>query len=702
MITFEQLKKQFVITNIVNVRIPKGSAGQSVKLKINGIDTTATYLADLKTGSAIALLTDKGNWYLMGAAVSSQDTSTKRIIEYRKTTNLKKESVSFSVQILYFVWDAGYFNWYVGGDRLTPLLVKREPDEVTFPPTGPNSDRGVDYTEYELSNHSNLDKGDFRAIINTNFGDEFGDSPIVNLGAFKLIDGVWVADETQRVFYRKLSLNNTNPDLNADYDLVHAKNYDTVKGFRFLGNGYAFGSINLLRRYYERNFNLPGFTFDRYSEIPPEYACYLSYLEPLETGGSQEVIVGVDFSKDQYSYSLPVSAVNGVMPTKTPLTSYSGNLTTYTYEGEHYLMVGKDSYITEYIKKTSPTNIEREIRFYQNKKFVSNLNTNTAFTVSYDIDSNGGITLDYSNAIQLQRYNEGDSFNFFTDSNFLYLDFCQTLVGKTLTIASTHYETNEFWMSICTVNSVTTNENNAVVFGLTLTQSPYIVGYSSLLCGIGNFAPGAYQNGKYGVLYLESGSYFDLSICSLDIAPRSEGRLFDNNYLGAFNNTSEFHPFDPSNLAYLHDAILGNNVNYDIYYQENLYGNNLFGGQYPTNRKIERHLSNLIYLSNNFTRLHGNKIYRFQIIYKYPEGKVYGGLPEAVGESIQHPSAEEGYIRNIKGLDARATCYIEQWDIVAGNVRRKKKPLKSSVYGLYTEDIDWIFSDILDIDIGID
>lgn len=631
---------------------------------------------------------------------------------YKQETKTKEKAETkpkLNIQILYFVWDAGYFNWYVGGDREVPLLIKKEPDDMTFPPIASNSDRGVDYPEYELSDHSNLDKGNFRAIINTNYGTNFGLNPIIRLGVFRFINGEWVADDLesptagtrsdQKTYYRKLTLVSQKPD-SAEYDLVHKKGYETIKGFRHLGNGYSFGSINLLRRYYERNFGEQNFYFDKYVEIPSEYLCYLSYLEPTQDGSSQEVIVDVDFGKDQYNYSLPVSADDGAMPTITPLTKYSGNLSTYTYEGEHYLMIGKDSYITEYIKKSSPTNIEREIRFYQNKKFVSNLNTNTAFTVSYDIEGNGGVTLDYRNAIQLQRYQQGDSLTFATERDFLYLDFCQTLVGKSLTIGSTHYVTNEFWMSECIVNSVTASQNSAVIFSLTLTKKPFVVGYSSLLCGIGNFGPGAYRNGRNGVLYLESGSYFDLAICSLDVSPISDGRIFDNAYLGAFNNTSGFHSFDPNNPAYLHDAILENNINYDVYYQENLYGNNLFGRQYPTNRKIQRHLSYLTYLSNSFTKLRGNKIYRFQIIYKYPEGKVYGGMPEAVGESIQHPSSEEGYIRNVEGKDKRATCYVEVWEIIGGNVKRRKRLLKVPVFGLYTEDVNWIFSDILDMDIG--
>ncbi|HYW20249.1 MAG TPA: hypothetical protein VE956_13255 [Nodularia sp. (in: cyanobacteria)] len=659
-----------------------------------------------------------------GGVIAGYDAMPSSLQETK--AKVAETKPKLNIQILYFVWDAGYFNWYVGGDRKTPLLIKREPDEDTFPPTAPNSDRGIDYTEYELSNISNLDKKKFRAIINTNYQEQFGINPIVKLGHFQYLrnnvtgEYTWVPDDLERTYfpnvfnqgvsYRKLSLVNNKPNSMIGYDLVHQKGYPTVKGFRFLGNGYSFGSINLLRRYYDRafgavNYNGAEYGFDEYIELPDVYGCYLSYLEFVEsketdTPASREVIVDVTFSKDKYEYSLPVSSETGAMPTKSPITKYDGNLNTYSYEGEHYLMVGKNSYITEYIKKDSPTEIIREIRFYKNKKFVTNLNTSSAFNVSHDTDNNGGYTQNYTNAIQLQRYKKEDNLTFITYKDFAYLDFCQSLVGKTLTIGSSHYQTNEFWVSECLVNSVSMNQNNAVIFSLTLTKNPFKIGYFSLLCGIGTFAPGTYRNGADGVLYLESGSFFDFAICSPDIAPIPDGRILSNSYLGAYNNTSEFHPFDPDDLAYLHKAILEDEIDYDIYYQDNIYGKNLQGYQYPKKRKIEEHRSWMLYLNNNFTRLHGNKIYRFQVIYRYPLGKVYGGKSETVAESIQHPSTESGYIRNVEGRDARATCYVEVWNIKGSNVTREKRPLKVPVYGLYTADTNWYFSDILDMDIG--
>ncbi|MBN3946741.1 MAG: hypothetical protein HWQ38_09690 [Nostoc sp. NMS7] len=70
---------------MIPVSVPKGSARQAINLKINGADVSATYLTDLKSGEAIALLTDKGNWYLVGEKADTQNISNKIIIEYRKT-----------------------------------------------------------------------------------------------------------------------------------------------------------------------------------------------------------------------------------------------------------------------------------------------------------------------------------------------------------------------------------------------------------------------------------------------------------------------------------------------------------------------------------------------------------------------------------------------------------------------------------------
>ncbi|MHC5939261.1 hypothetical protein [Nostoc sp.] len=56
----------------------------------NGVGSVAAVcLTDVKAGDAIALLTDKGNWYLIGDVTLNTVQSTREIIEYRKTDDIK-------------------------------------------------------------------------------------------------------------------------------------------------------------------------------------------------------------------------------------------------------------------------------------------------------------------------------------------------------------------------------------------------------------------------------------------------------------------------------------------------------------------------------------------------------------------------------------------------------------------------------------
>ncbi|MFN6560018.1 MAG: hypothetical protein RMY28_009440 [Nostoc sp. ChiSLP01] len=117
-----QLQKLFTITNMIAVSVPKGNARQTRKLKINGVDVEVTYLIDLKAGEAIALLTDKGNWYLVGEAQSINQFSRK-IIEYRKTQPVTKEQVNIKILFSLINNEAITIDYYVGGDRAVPLLL---------------------------------------------------------------------------------------------------------------------------------------------------------------------------------------------------------------------------------------------------------------------------------------------------------------------------------------------------------------------------------------------------------------------------------------------------------------------------------------------------------------------------------------------------------------------------------------------------
>ncbi|MEH2138583.1 hypothetical protein [Nostoc sp.] len=84
-ITNQQIKNRFRISNMLPVTISKGNQGQSAAIEINGTTETVTYLTDLKAGKAIAILTDKGNWYLLGVEIQQNNQFPQRNIEYRKT-----------------------------------------------------------------------------------------------------------------------------------------------------------------------------------------------------------------------------------------------------------------------------------------------------------------------------------------------------------------------------------------------------------------------------------------------------------------------------------------------------------------------------------------------------------------------------------------------------------------------------------------
>lgn len=122
MYTKEQLQKLFNIINMIIVRVPKGSRGTSIKLP----NFTATYLTDLKAGSAIALLTDKGNWYLVGEEASSENNSTKRIIEYRRTAPQQKTSTIIGLAAIVTKLNFGNVNG-------VESLVSAELDVGKFP-----------------------------------------------------------------------------------------------------------------------------------------------------------------------------------------------------------------------------------------------------------------------------------------------------------------------------------------------------------------------------------------------------------------------------------------------------------------------------------------------------------------------------------------------------------------------------------------
>lgn len=79
--------KSLITSNKIIVSIEKGKRGQQVYLRHENKSIFITYLMDLPKGDAIAVLTDRGNWFLLGVEEQIQNTSSKRTIQYRQSYN---------------------------------------------------------------------------------------------------------------------------------------------------------------------------------------------------------------------------------------------------------------------------------------------------------------------------------------------------------------------------------------------------------------------------------------------------------------------------------------------------------------------------------------------------------------------------------------------------------------------------------------
>lgn len=85
------------------IRTPKGKKGDRLWVRIGNQRVQAICLSDVD-GKAIALLTDEGNWYLLGESQPFINQGSAKIIEYRKSRSTKQD-FNFGVLIwLDCVW----------------------------------------------------------------------------------------------------------------------------------------------------------------------------------------------------------------------------------------------------------------------------------------------------------------------------------------------------------------------------------------------------------------------------------------------------------------------------------------------------------------------------------------------------------------------------------------------------------------------
>lgn len=679
----------------VNVRHPKGYS-------VNAIAGNA-----VRSGQ-VSVFQDNasGNWYAFTNNESTLDREDVAIFRRSKPSG-EPEPRPINLQILYFTYSdgSGYFRWYVGGDRDELLLIYEELDKEAFPPTANNVERGIDYAQPELSNHSNLNKQNFRSIFNRLYdgGGVSGNIfPIISLGRFSfdssnLDPGLWEWMPTERTMLRHRQRYEPG---GTDYDYQIADR-NPISKYSYVGNGYAFRAINLISRIFFRStfenkfLNVPSvdppvlytrgdnnYVFDGYYDAPPGSLCNVEYIEPIieQIPDSEEVVVtsrkvnvDVTFTKDKYEYTLPLSERSGAMPLKNPIVKYDGDLSSYTYEGEHYLHVGGKSYITEYIRKDSPTQTHREIRFYKNKRFVCKLNTNESFTFTHDSFNNN------NTKINLEFHSEGSSATYITTSGLSLntANKCLALAGKHLIAENISLSSGQrrLYRARCVVNSVTINNFGAAAFNVTFTTQPSVIDYSSNLIFFDN---GSQRFATDGSLKLESGSYYDFVTLTTRTFFAQFPQGLSNDDPSALNQFANFHPFDPDNPNYLHEAIINNQINFQIYYQPDFYGLTLGSSQYSSmspviSSEIFTHSSDYLgYYINTATKLYGNKLYHFRWDDSWNE----------------------------EGGSGDNNCYIEEWEIneSSGKVRRKDRVIKVPVKGM--ENWNRFISEIVDMDIG--
>ena len=121
---------------MVAVQTNGGKRGDSIYFSVGSGSVQGTCLNDVLSGSAIALLTDLGNWYLLGEEQASTLSNSSRVIEYRQTrpkkidthlipilfsTSEEPEYWHFNIQYkcfiansLYYSADKQYYEFYCG------------------------------------------------------------------------------------------------------------------------------------------------------------------------------------------------------------------------------------------------------------------------------------------------------------------------------------------------------------------------------------------------------------------------------------------------------------------------------------------------------------------------------------------------------------------------------------------------------------
>ncbi len=379
MYTDRQLQKLFTVTNMVAVRIPKGNAGQTTRLRINGADITATYLTNLKAGEAIALLTDKGNWYLVGEASQLINQSSKRIIEYRKTQPIAKKLASF---IYLFESDNKI---YVGDGAKNKEIILNEIDEnfnslenLRLTPASFIHNDGKTY-RLSFANIINgvafADEANWKIINYSNNGDRYAASSGILFQAITSVDNqnhykgsqIWYSNElrTDLVFAGD-TIDAESPPFTGSGEFVvvtDTETEDITTTGNFTSNTFTYFLDNQTEQY---NEGMIDYSVDEYvSSTNPNSSTANNQI--INT--NQVTLKGLDFNfKHNHSFNLSGGIqLGGYSLTNTTPIIFWKNGYIYAEETDSSYSVSRNVSTTALIS----SNVSRNIKYY----FVSGDNS---------------------------------------------------------------------------------------------------------------------------------------------------------------------------------------------------------------------------------------------------------------------------------------------------------------------------------------
>ncbi|MBD2364520.1 hypothetical protein H6G36_25660 [Anabaena minutissima FACHB-250] len=525
----KQLKdtwQQFLKKRFAAVTTSGGRNNQMLWVAIEGRRLQARCFGNVPRGECMAAQLDTGEWLLVDTQIATIPQESTRNIELRRTKNKGKKRGSLQVLFYEIVQTSTEqrLNWYIGGDRPTPLLIH---SEVYAGVSANQIEDGVFFPEFELSDLVNLGKRKFIACIGNQYK-----TPAIN--RFPVDPLLPINPEAN--FFKIIYINNQQA---TEYNLNYLPGYDHTKAYRYLGEGILAGTPRMVQR-----TKLTRILDNYYQDLPAEYFGTTYCITP----NNGETIINAETS--EHSYSTPVPLLGGVASFDS---TYSGtNQLSRTFTGENIIQVGRDNTkITEYLafdQQGETVTQSREIRFYRGDNYTL-LNTLDGVRVNHNFSGGGNKSV--------HNLNIGDTFTVLPDpeSNYFYeetavgslSEYFPTLVGQEILFSNIF--NNQYWLARCEIISYDSQ------FTLQILDTPATTPYCSFASTSGSFI-------------LNNGSYYNLVI--VNDPEFIYNAIVANNYLSPvsnLNNTTDFKKSDP-------DFIFNDAVNFldPRYRQVDLYG----------------------------------------------------------------------------------------------------------------------------------